>query len=172
MNSGIYKITNIITNDFYIGSSSNLKRRRYSHFNALEKNRNHSKILQRSYNKYGKENFIFEILFYCPEEYNIKLEKWTIKILNPKYNICKTIPNNTTGYKHTEEDKIKMSLIASTKKLQKLYQYDNNLNLIKIWDSCKSYTSFYNISTAALSKALRKNNKCAGFIVSKKNLNN
>lgn len=58
----IYKITNKTNNKFYIGSSINLEERWYSHKRALEAKEHHSIKLQRAWNKYGKENFSFEIL--------------------------------------------------------------------------------------------------------------
>lgn len=62
-NPGIYKITNIINNKFYIGSAFNIRKRYNGHLSAFINNRN-TKYLQRAYNKYGKNNFIFEILEY------------------------------------------------------------------------------------------------------------
>ena len=60
--SGIYKITNIIKNKYYIGSSINLKSRKYKHFKDLERNIHCNKKLQNSYNKHGSINFVFEII--------------------------------------------------------------------------------------------------------------
>jgi group I intron endonuclease len=65
---GIYKITNIINGDCYIGSSVNIKERFYRHKKDLKKGKHHSIILQRAYKKYGKENFIFEVLTECDKE--------------------------------------------------------------------------------------------------------
>jgi group I intron endonuclease len=56
MESGIYKIVNIINGDIYVGSSVNLEKRKREHFTSLTKNKNHPKLLQRAYNKYGKES--------------------------------------------------------------------------------------------------------------------
>ena len=59
---GIYTIKNLKNNKLYIGSSVEIEKRIRTHFVNLIKN-NHSNLkLQNSYNKYGKENFIFEIL--------------------------------------------------------------------------------------------------------------
>lgn len=49
----------------------------------------------------------------------------------------------------------------------KLYQYDKNNTLLKEWKSCSEYAKYYKINRAAVFKALRKNHKCAGFIISK-----
>lgn len=59
---GIYKITNLINDKCYIGQSRNIEARIKKHFSDLEKNIHHSQYLQEDFNKYGKENFSFEIL--------------------------------------------------------------------------------------------------------------
>jgi hypothetical protein len=65
MKSGIYKITNIVNGKIYIGSSVNLKERKSKHFWMLNKGIHDNKYLQMSFTKYGKENFIFEVIEYC-----------------------------------------------------------------------------------------------------------
>ena len=59
---GIYKITNLKNQKFYIGQSKDLNNREHNHFYQLERNEHHNEILQNSFNKHGKENFIFEVL--------------------------------------------------------------------------------------------------------------
>ena len=89
MLSGIYKITNKVNGKFYIGSSCNLQKREWQHFNQLKRNKHSSNKLQNSYNKYGKNNFKFEIIAICPDIYLVKLEQWFLDNLKPQYNICK-----------------------------------------------------------------------------------
>jgi len=60
--SGIYQIKNLINNNFYVGSSCHIKRRWWTHVNKLNNNVHHCQHLQNAWNKYGKENFVFEIL--------------------------------------------------------------------------------------------------------------
>jgi len=60
--SGIYQIRNLITGDLYIGQSINLMNRKGQHFSCLRLNRNNHPHLQNAFNKYGEENFVFEIL--------------------------------------------------------------------------------------------------------------
>lgn len=109
MTSGIYQIRNIINNKLYIGSSSrNLLFRRNQHFSELNNNKHPNKKLQNSFNKHGKNNFIFEILSKCPPEYCIKLEQWFIDNLKPEYNIRK-LANSNKGIKLSEEHKLKIS---------------------------------------------------------------
>lgn len=61
-NIGIYKITNLINNKFYIGSSSDLKKRLYEHRRELNLGVHANKHLQSAWNKYGEENFKFEVI--------------------------------------------------------------------------------------------------------------
>lgn len=60
--SGIYQIRNLVNNKIYIGSSENFYLRYRSHFYELDKNNHRNDKLQRAYNKYGKNNFIFEVI--------------------------------------------------------------------------------------------------------------
>ena len=62
---GIYLITNNINNKGYIGQSTDLKNREYSHLSYLRRNKHNNKHLQYSWNKYGEENFEFIIVEYC-----------------------------------------------------------------------------------------------------------
>ena len=108
--TGVYQIRNTINNKIYVGSSSrNLLFRRNQHFSELAKNKHPNKKLQNSYNKHGKNNFIFEILSKCPPEYCIKLEQWFIDNLKPQYNIRK-LANSNKGIKLSLEQKLKISL--------------------------------------------------------------
>jgi group I intron endonuclease len=59
---GIYKITNIVNNKFYIGSSKKLNKRLIDHFSRLRNNSHKNKHLQDSFNKYGEVNFQINIL--------------------------------------------------------------------------------------------------------------
>ena len=55
--SGIYKITNLENNKFYIGSAKDLYDRLASHKKDLRANKHCNIYLQRSYNKYGADSF-------------------------------------------------------------------------------------------------------------------
>jgi hypothetical protein len=103
---GIYKITNIINGDCYIGSSVNIKERFYRHKKDLKKGKHHSIILQRAYKKYGKENFIFEVLTECDKELLEEKENEFLILFEPKYNICKIAYSNL-GRVCTEETRLK-----------------------------------------------------------------
>jgi len=165
MNSGIYKITNIVTKDFYIGSSCKLSTRKRVHFSQLNKNTHNNKYLQNSFNKHKEESFVFEILAICPSEYLLKLEQWFIDNLKPQYNQLQKA-GNSKGYKHTEESLIKLKKQDKTHCSKKLYQYNIDGSFVKEWKSCSEYARNFNISRIAVIKAVKKNHKCQGYIVS------
>ena len=76
LNSGVYIIS--YNNKNYVGSSSNLKKRIREHFNCLKRNAHPNSRLQRAYNKYGVDVFLYKIVATCSSEYLIKLEQWFI----------------------------------------------------------------------------------------------
>jgi len=96
--SGIYKIVNILNNNCYIGSTVNFKSRTHRHKRDLERKKHHSTALQNAINKYGEDNFKFEIICYTPPErfYLEKMEQKFFTILNPDYNI-RYKPTNCYG---------------------------------------------------------------------------
>ena len=84
--SGIYKITNTITNDFYIGSSNNVKRRWAEHkFPSTWKN-NPNKQLYQDMQKYGLDKFEFQILAEVEIDKLKETEQQFIETLKPTYN--------------------------------------------------------------------------------------
>ena len=90
-NSGIYRILSLVDGKYYVGSSKKLGYRIQWHFNALNDNTHHNLYLQRAWNKYGKENFVFEIIksgdFERDELY--LMEQIYLDNDDVKYNIAK-----------------------------------------------------------------------------------
>ena len=84
--SGIYKITNLITNDFYIGSSKNIESRLAYHKAKFKSNEETFNKLYLDFKKYGLENFKFEILEKCSTNIKEKEQEYIDK-LKPHYNI-------------------------------------------------------------------------------------
>lgn len=133
MKSGIYKITNKITNKFYIGSAVDIKTRWSVHKRRLKTNSHDNEHLQNAWNKDGIQNFLFEIVELCERDILIQVEQkyldqyrcWDREI---GYNIAK-IAGNTTGCFHTEESKelIKKNNKAATEEVrQKMKDYWSN----------------------------------------------
>lgn len=85
---GVYEIVNKIDGNCYVGSSVNLKRRFREHRTDLKRNCHSNMHLQNAYNKYGKENFLYNILAFTDPEYGLELENLLLKSLRYKYNIA------------------------------------------------------------------------------------
>jgi group I intron endonuclease len=98
---GIYKITNLKNKKVYIGQSDNLNERKKIHFYRLERNQHHNEHLQKSYNKHGENNFVFEVLEECEDLYNRELH-WINEYggLNSKniYNLKNPLTNEFSDY--------------------------------------------------------------------------
>lgn len=100
--SGIYKIRNIANSHSYIGSAVNFKNRWRTHLHHLRSKKHHSPYLQRAWDKYGEQHFVFEILECCDKSLLIEREQFYLDSLNPEYNICK-IAGSSLGVKRTPE---------------------------------------------------------------------
>ena len=84
--SGIYQVLNKITNVFYVGKSSQLRRRKCEHFTLNKPDNVASPLLRDSIKQYGKQNFEFIILKKCSVDKLDKLEKQYIQELKPTLN--------------------------------------------------------------------------------------
>lgn len=111
---GIYCIENAINKKRYIGSAVDIVARWRIHSHQLNKNKHHSRHLQKAVDKYHIENFnfqIIEIVFNVSdlierEQYYIDLfQSWDYQF---GYNICKKA-NSSLGIKRTDEFKRKCS---------------------------------------------------------------
>lgn len=95
----VYGIKNKVNGKMYIGSTKNLRSRRYQHYSKLKGNYHRNKELQKDYNKYGKENFEFVIIKKVKDE--IDLIKTERKEIGSRENIYNIIGN----YKSENENK-------------------------------------------------------------------
>ena len=103
----VYKIVNCVNGDFYIGKTTKkLSHRIQRHFS----NSSGCVKFKAAVAKYGKENFLVEILVVCSsvEELN-NTEIRLIRELKPVYNITCGGDGGATriGYKHREDAKQK-----------------------------------------------------------------
>ena len=123
---GIYKITNLVNKKVYVGQSINIIIRWKDHIRTLNNGNSHSVLLQRAWDKYGQENFVFEILELCSEDELDELEIKYISFydsINNGYNIesggnrnkhlsdstKKKLSDAKRGRRHSSETKQKMS---------------------------------------------------------------
>jgi hypothetical protein len=103
--SGVYKITNLINKKYYIGSTKHLASRYRTHLCNLKANKSPCIILQNAINKYGIDNFSFDVI-----KVTDKYKELEIDILNdnfPPYNIIK---ETKVRREISKETRLKMSL--------------------------------------------------------------
>lgn len=108
---GVYSIMNITNNKVYIGSSVNIRKRWGVHRRALRKGMHHNRYLQRSWNKYGEDNFIFNIIEELDDESLIIREQYWIDFYKSHlsdngFNMCR-VAGSVLGIKWSEESRIK-----------------------------------------------------------------
>jgi group I intron endonuclease len=161
---GVYRIVNNINGKLYIGSTGSkggFKKRWSYHLTDLRQNKHHSRHLQRDWNKYGEESFIFEILEiiedFTKETLLIReqhyLDLYKSYDVNLGYNICK-IAVSSLGVKKTEEEKLRQSELKKGKPIPWMNtgeprSEEHRKNLSKSCKGCKSekenktYEEFY-----------------------------
>lgn len=98
MSAGIYCIKNLINNKVYIGMSVNVEERwsRHKTLNKIGGGLESNKPLYLAFQKYGIENFSFEIIEKCSVEELSDREKYYIK----KYDCC-ILDGHDKGYNLT-----------------------------------------------------------------------
>lgn len=78
MTCGIYMIQNLVNFKIYIGQSVDIERRWGEHKYELNGGYHHNKHLQKSWRKYGQENFEFTIICECDESQLNTMEEYYI----------------------------------------------------------------------------------------------
>lgn len=139
--SGIYKIVNTVNAKQYIGSAVDFYGRWKTHLSSLRKNKHHSIVLQRAWNKYGEENFSFQFIESVDDKTKLlDREQYYINTLKPEYNIAQ-IAGSCFGLKHSKESSEKKSLNnhwrgkfgKDNPSSRLIYQYDVDGSFIKEW---------------------------------------
>lgn len=96
----------------YIGSSNNLDKRIRTHLSELKANEHPNNVLQKSYNKYGQENFVIWLLESCDKSLCFEIEQKYLDIYRPYidedrgFNVRK-FANPGLGFIHTKETREK-----------------------------------------------------------------
>ena len=139
--SGIYKITNTVTGDFYIGSSKNVKSRWRDHKHPSVWKNYPNNQMYLDMQKYGVEKFVFEIIAEVEEDKLKETEQQFIEKLQPTYNNRRANGWDIERYKEykkeyqkTEKYKEYQKQYQKTDKYKETYkkakkQYDNQLCL-------------------------------------------
>jgi len=173
MKTGVYTITNLINGKMYVGSTiRDFELRKSHHSRCLKKNLHSNKHLQNAVNKYGIENFKFEILEECEKQFCLSTEQYWITMLNVcnrkyGYNIL-SITTPSANFKQSKETKLKLSQIAKLriiteelkiKRSRPINQYNINGQLIAQFNSIKEAEEKTGISHSCINRALYKTTK-------------
>lgn len=108
--TGVYQITNTANGNRYIGSSTDIRRRRNRHFAMLRKNTHPNAHLQAAWNKYGEECFVHTTLMLCEIFEVERYEQAYLDILKPEYNIAVDVKASMRGVKFSKESIEKLRL--------------------------------------------------------------
>ena len=134
MITGVYRITNNITGDFYIGSSGNVKHRWANHRSPSTWAQHPNLRMYQDMTQFGLNNFTFEIL---EETDNLKVrEQYWIDLLNPSYNSMnskgidierhkETCRKGLRKYRQTEKGKENNRMPHPTLEAKKYLKQDN-----------------------------------------------
>lgn len=164
---GIYMIQNNRTGDSYIGSSKTLSRRLRDHFRKLKKGNHENPFIQNSYNKYGKDAFVYTILEFCTEEQLRNREQHFVDSLNPKFNIIKEVKRHALP----EESRQKVSATLKegyesgrivSQSFKPVLQYDLDANFLKEFPSLNSACEEVGIVPSTIIRCLKGPYSTAG----------
>ena len=145
---GIYKITNTITNDCYIGSSNDVKRRWAEHKKPSRWNKCPNNQLYQDMRKYGTDKFVFEVLEVLevvePEELKEAEQKF-IETLKPTYNNYRAKGLDIERRKeYQKSDKYKKYKKEYNKEYQKTDKYKEHQKEYEKSDKRKKAKKEYN----------------------------
>lgn len=120
---GIYQITHKSSGKKYIGSTNNINHRRLDHLRDLRNNRHCNPHLQNTWNKYGENDFVFQIIEITTTSTQFIREQWYLdnKIdWNNDFNSNKSasLSPGTKGKSMSEETRRKKSVAMKNNKRQ------------------------------------------------------
>lgn len=169
MSTGIYKYTNKINNNIYIGLSSNIEKRYQQHLTA-SKQINPKMTIDKAIKKYGIENFLFEIVELCNENQLDEKEKYWIKY----YNSYNNGYNETVGGRSLRGEDHPRAILTEKDIWNIREQYAQGIQrnkvfkpyiekgitercLKKVWD-CENWVNIHNDVYTEQNKAKHKHN--------------
>jgi group I intron endonuclease len=112
---GIYRIKNLINGKCYYGSSKKIEKRLKKHKRELKINTHINCILQRAWNKYGENNFLFEVVEECDVTILLEVEQKYLD-LQPEYNIGIKSSGGDNLTKNPNKNKIVKKMTESVKR--------------------------------------------------------
>jgi hypothetical protein len=164
--SCIYIIKNTLTDKVYIGKASCFASRQKEHLRKLKYGKHINKHLQCSYNKYGKNVFIFDVVEECGESLIDDREKHWISFYNSTndskgYNLTYG-GEGGIGTKETREKQSK----AHDKNKKRVYGFTLKGDIYKVWDSIKECSKELLVNPCDIRRTIyQKQYSCKGLIL-------
>ena len=155
--SAVYKITNTVTCDFYIGSSKDVKRRWVEHKCPSVWKNNPNKQLYKDIQNYGLDKFDFQILKEVESEQLKEKEQKFIEKMHPAYN-----SNNANGLDVERYKEYQREHYQQNREKRIEYYQQNREKRIEYQNKYYSQLCSYNGETMTLS-ALRMRFKRLGI---------
>lgn len=125
------------TNKKYIGQSKDISERWKKHISELNNNRHHNDYLQKSWDKYGEENFKFYVLEYCENDNLDERENYYIESYNTLDRDCGyNLKSGGQLHNHHSEE-IRKKISESNKKayLNPDRRKIQSINALKQWSN-------------------------------------
>lgn len=115
---GVYRIRNKRNGKFYVGSSIEIEKRLERHRRELEQGIHHCIYLQRAWNKYGADSFIFEIIHECSSEEEARSieQQYLDKETDNLYNISRKAAGGDLISYHPNKQNIIQKMAQSIRK--------------------------------------------------------
>ena len=137
--SGVYKITNTVTGDFYIGSSKDVKQRWKNHKCPSRWNDNPNIPLYLDMKKYGVDKFEFQVIDEVEPEQLKEKEQQFIETLKPTYKRGRAKGWDCERYKKHQKEYNK----EYNKEYHKTDKYKEYMKEYKKSDKYKEYQKEY-----------------------------
>ena len=180
----IYKIENLVNGKVYIGQTRvGFEKRKKQHIHELKNNIHNNDYMQKSWNKYGKENFKFSIVEECILDKLDELEVKWIAYYKNSVGVYNLDSGGNKNKKFSEYSLKKMSEASKknwnnpkySNRLRKIFANihggKNNINARKvicintgeIFETLNEASKKYNINIQAISKVCTGKYISAGF---------
>jgi len=161
---GVYRITNVVNNKKYIGSTTMNFRHRYLQYcSGFRRKLDNQPALYRAFRKYGFENFVFEIVCICKKENVLKNEQHYID-QGVDYNIC-LVAGSLEGIKHSKTSKTRTVIKGNHHSSVSVDMYSLEGEILQTFDSVTEALEFINIKSKSniIQCCLGKTFSCGGF---------
>jgi len=125
----VYTITCLVNDKIYIGAANIFKKRVGDHLYYLKNNKHVNKELQYDYNKYGKDNIVFDLVCEVPNKLDaFRIEKYyTDYILGINNNMCYNVSHGG-GWHFTYEYNTPRKFTIEHKENMKKWQIGKTLS--------------------------------------------